>query len=225
LTPDGEVLAGYARRILKLQHEALGALRKPHLDSLVRIGMPDDYACFLGPVLTRLSQSHPLVRVEVICKPSDELHELMAEGQVDLSVTTRNYGETPIPGKIIRLEPLVWVSSAKHSVELEEPLPLAIYFNGGPFQKQAIAGLEALGRECRIAYASPNLTGLIATIESGLAVGIIGKLNTPKEAKVLGLKDGFPLLPYMEVELRSRPGAAVEILAEHFTEVLSQDSV
>ncbi len=72
---------------------------------------------------------------------------------------------------------VVWVASSRHSVELEEPLPLAIYSNDGPFQKQGIAGLEALGRECRIAYASPNVTGLVAAIESGLAVGLIAAGN------------------------------------------------
>ena len=43
LTAEGQVLLGYARRILKLHSEVFNTLREPHMVGLVRIGTPDDY--------------------------------------------------------------------------------------------------------------------------------------------------------------------------------------
>ncbi|MNC44976.1 DNA-binding transcriptional regulator IlvY [compost metagenome] len=54
LTAEGQVLLGYARRILKLHGEVFNTLRMPHMVGVVRIGTPDDYAMrFLPTIVTR----------------------------------------------------------------------------------------------------------------------------------------------------------------------------
>jgi len=224
LTRDGETLLGYARRIVKLQDEALGAMSKPQLSGTVRIGTPDDYAGFLPAVLTRLSETHPLVQVEVICRPSGELHELMRAEEVDLTLTTANCGVPPGEGQVVRMEPLVWATSSRHTVELERPVPLAVFLDDCPVRREGLAALEAQGREYRVAYASPSIAGLLAAVEAGLAVGLVTRVNVPAGARILGPEDGFPVLPPVALELRRRPGAAVGVLAHHFAEVLSQES-
>jgi molybdenum-dependent DNA-binding transcriptional regulator ModE len=42
LTPDGEILLGYARQIVKLQREAFDRFREPELEGEVRFGLPED---------------------------------------------------------------------------------------------------------------------------------------------------------------------------------------
>src|SRR5918997_4203225 len=44
LTPDGEALVGYGRRILKLAEEAMARFRGPEIQGTIRLGTPDDYA-------------------------------------------------------------------------------------------------------------------------------------------------------------------------------------
>ncbi|MET0868684.1 MAG: LysR family transcriptional regulator, partial [Pseudorhodoplanes sp.] len=44
LTEDGERLLDYARRIVKLNLEALATFSGPELSGRVRLGVPDDYA-------------------------------------------------------------------------------------------------------------------------------------------------------------------------------------
>ena len=52
ITPEGQRLLGYARRILDLHSEAQGALHGEELKGSVRLGVPDDYAAkYLTPVL------------------------------------------------------------------------------------------------------------------------------------------------------------------------------
>ena len=68
MTAEGELLLGYARRILKLQGELLNTLREPHMVGVVRIGTPDDYVMrFLPNVLARFAQTYPLVQVVSYC--------------------------------------------------------------------------------------------------------------------------------------------------------------
>ena len=56
LTPEGQVLLGYARRILRLQGEVFNTLRQPHMVGAVRIGTPDDYVMrFLPEILSRFA--------------------------------------------------------------------------------------------------------------------------------------------------------------------------
>src|SRR5699024_324478 len=63
LTEDGELLLGYARRLLSLDDEARESLSHPAMEGLVRLGVPDDYAHrFLRDVLARFSRAHPRVR-------------------------------------------------------------------------------------------------------------------------------------------------------------------
>ena len=56
-TAEGQILLGYARRILKLHGEVMTTLRQPHMVGAVRIGTPDDYVMrFLPGILSRFAQ-------------------------------------------------------------------------------------------------------------------------------------------------------------------------
>src|SRR5476651_1716311 len=64
LTVEGQVLLGYARRILKLHSEVFNTLREPHMVGVVRIGVPDDYVMrFLPGILSHFAQFYPLVKI------------------------------------------------------------------------------------------------------------------------------------------------------------------
>ena len=75
LTVEGQVLLGYARRILKLHSEVFNTLREPHMVGVVKIGSPDDYVMrFLPGILSRFAQAYPLVQVEVHCEQIGRAH-------------------------------------------------------------------------------------------------------------------------------------------------------
>ena len=59
LTPEGETLLGYARRILALHTEAQDAMHGAPLTGRVRLGVPDDYAArYRTPVLQHYAPRH-----------------------------------------------------------------------------------------------------------------------------------------------------------------------
>ena len=76
LTEDGQRLLDYARRIVKLNVEALAAFADAELFGRVRLGVPDDYADrYLPEIMARFSRAYPGVELSVICDPSIDLLE------------------------------------------------------------------------------------------------------------------------------------------------------
>ncbi|MFX8895441.1 LysR family transcriptional regulator, partial [Acinetobacter baumannii] len=64
LTRDGEVLLGYARRLLALNDETLQRLAAPAVSGTLRVGVADYFLpAHLPKALARFGRSHPDVHV------------------------------------------------------------------------------------------------------------------------------------------------------------------
>lgn len=126
LTDEGERLLDYARRIVKLNIEAMASLASAELSGRVRLGVPDDYADrYLPEIMARFSATHPNVELTVVCDPSTDLIDRIDTGDLDLAIITdceMAHRET----EIIRREQLLWVGSMRHSSHLDDPVPLAL---------------------------------------------------------------------------------------------------
>src|SRR5690349_17974034 len=89
LTEHGERLLDYARRIVKLNVEALSAFSDAELSGHVRLGVPDDYADrYLPEIMARFSRAYPGVELTVSCQPSADLMTLIDDNQLDLAIVT-----------------------------------------------------------------------------------------------------------------------------------------
>jgi DNA-binding transcriptional LysR family regulator len=197
LTAEGQLLLGYARRILKLHSEVMTSMRAPHMVGTVRIGTPDDYVMrFMPGILSRFAQTYPLVQVELHCEPS---FQLLQRQDLDLTIVTREPG-TEI-GQLLRQERIVWAVAQGFSPHEQEPLPLAM-FNAQCFCRSwACNALDAMEREYRIAYTSPSLSAIMAVVSAGLAVTAqLQSLITP-DMRIIGTAEGLPLMPSASIVL------------------------
>lgn len=217
LTPDGELLLGHARRILRAHQQALAAFDDSELQGNVVIGSPDDYAsAFLPGVLVRFAETHPRVHVELVCIPTIDLLPRLEDGSVDLALITMDHGDNS--GLVLHREPLVWLTSARHCVHEQNPLPLALFHTGCIFRRWALEALGKQGRASRIAYTSVSAAGLKAALDAGLAVGVMGRSGVTEGLRMLGEKEGFPPLPHFEIALkraRDKPSALLDALEAH----------
>jgi DNA-binding transcriptional LysR family regulator len=222
LTVDGEKLLDYARRMVKLNDEAVMAFTRPELTGTVRLGTPDDYADrFLPEILARFARTHPLVQVDVECRSSDQLVQLVKRSDLDISLITSEYGG--VTTESVRTEPLVWVVSQRHCPHLQPVLPVAVAQLGCGWRRMTIETLEALERPYRIAYASSNSNAVNAAVLSGLAVGVVPQICVRPAMRVLTEDDGFPSLGEFKIGLVRSPGkssSSVEALASHIKESL-----
>src|SRR5690242_1568476 len=125
LTEDGERLLDYARRIVKLNVEALAAFSSAALSGRVRLGVPDDYADrYLPEIMARFSHVYPAVELSVFCEPSIELAARIDAHELDLAIITNC--EAGRPAETFRRERVLWVTSRRHAIYRQEPLPLAL---------------------------------------------------------------------------------------------------
>ena len=216
LTEDGERLLDYARRIVKLNVETIAAF-SDELTGRVRLGVPDDYADrYLPEIMARFSRAYPNVELTVMCEPSVELVERIDSNELDLAIVT-DCG-TSRASEMFRRERLLWVTSNRHSVHLEEPLPLALGRPSCGWRRAAIECLETMGRPHHIAYTSANASAVASAVLAGLAVSIFPESGLRPGMRVLNPADGFPELPGCRVGLIRNPHeslALADALAEH----------
>ena len=122
LTDEGERLLDYARRIVRLNTECMASFNEHELTGRVRLGLPDDYADrYLPEILARFSRSNPKAEVTVMCEPTHNLIERVQHGDLDLAIIT--HVDRRGPSEIVRIEQLLWVTSARHGVHEETHSP------------------------------------------------------------------------------------------------------
>lgn len=223
LTAEGEALVPYARRLLKLHEETVAAMVKPNIFGAVKIGIIDDYALrFLPDILSRFATAYPRVQVTVRCEPTSLLAPALEKGELDLALVNGNLDEV---GDVIMHDPAVWVTSANHLTHEDNPLPLALFHDECIFRKWSLEALDAANIPYRVAYQSPSVAGIIATVSAGLAVAMMLASIAPKNFQILGPEQGFPELPTAKIVLRHAPGprsAAVDCMAQYIREGMKE---
>src|SRR3954470_19598593 len=217
LTEDGEQLLDYARRIVKLNIEALAAFSDAELTGRVRLGVPDDYADrYLPEIMARFSRAYPGVELTVTCEPSVELFQRIDANDLDLAIVT-DCGNARA-SESFRRERLLWVTSSRHPTHLEQPLPLALGRTTCGWRRAAVECLDTIGRPYRVLYSSANAGAVAAAVLSGLAVSVFPESGLRTGMRVLNPGDGFPELPSCRVGLVRNPheqSPLAEAFAEH----------
>ncbi len=223
LTDEGERLLDYARRIVRLSNEALASFAETELAGRVRLGLPDDYAeRYLPEILARFSQSNPRVEVTVVCEPTPMLMERIAHADLDLAIIT-HVSSRGSSAAVIRRERLLWVTSARHAVHEQTPLPLALGRTFCTWRQAATAALDGRSKPYRVLYSSWNSTAVGAAVLSGLAVSVLPESALRSGMRVLGPADDFPTLPSCKIALvrnRADTSPLCEALAGHIVSSL-----
>jgi LysR family transcriptional regulator, low CO2-responsive transcriptional regulator len=117
LTPAGEVLLQYARRLLALREESLRALADTGgvTRGVLSIGANETTFLYVLPdILAQYRKSYPKVRISVYRNFSHKVLEKVEDGLIDMGVVT-----IPVKGpalKVVKVfrDPLVWISNAEH---------------------------------------------------------------------------------------------------------------
>ncbi len=165
ITPAGEVLLDYARRLLSLHDEGIAALSSERFTGPARIGMVQDFADnILTGVLARFAELHPDSHIYARVAGTAELQTMLDRAQLDIIL---GFAAADHPAAL-RTAPMAWYGDA--GLTEHDVLPLAVLEPPCRFREAAIAGLDAAGRPYRIAVETPNLSTLRAAVHAGLAV-------------------------------------------------------
>ena len=217
LTTDGEILLGYARRLLAINRDAVSKFIVPDVAGVVRLGSPDDYGERVLPsVLKRFAKTHPSVAIDVTIDSSSRLRERMNRGELDIMLFTacRN---APPDAEVLLHEPVVWAGAKGGSAYLRNPLPISVWEEGCAWRADALEALGRDGHEYRIAYMSAHTAGQRAAILADLAVAPLPRSFIGPEVVELGPEHGLPALSSYNLcmQIASEPSAPVRAAADH----------
>src|SRR5690606_23908672 len=94
LTSEGEILLTYAKKIIKLNREAMDRFKQPELHGEVRFGLPEDFASvFLSDVLTEFTSLHPRILLNVECDLTLNLLGRFKNNEFDIVLVKMNRPE------------------------------------------------------------------------------------------------------------------------------------
>ncbi|MEB6592201.1 MULTISPECIES: LysR family transcriptional regulator [Pseudomonas] len=203
LTEDGQMLLGYARRMLALHAQTQAAFHGEMLTGRVRLGVAEDYAAhYLTPILKRFAPRHEGVEIELTCEQSTTLIPQVESGDLDLALISSDNARR---GSVLFQEPMVWVGSPQFELWTRDPLPIAVYEAGSLARLGALSSLARQGRDYKVVYNSSSLAGQIVAVESGLAVAVLTRCSVPMHLQILGAAHGLrPLEPMNVAVYRSK---------------------
>ena len=226
LTPEGEVLLGYGRRLLKLNEEAVSRFLAPSLEGSVRLGTPDDVGTRVLPqVLTRFARSHPAVQVNVNAGRSVDLLKRLDDGELDLALVTLGHSDLSAKrGEVVHTEPLVWAGRDGGVAVQRSPLPLSLANHGCAWREMALGALDKAEISYRVAYNSEHCAGQEAAMLADLAVAPFPASLVQPPLRVLGPENGLPALGDYQIALVRRDGSgpAAEALAEQVVQTFRE---
>jgi DNA-binding transcriptional LysR family regulator len=124
LTPTGDQLVSYARRMLALNDEAWSRLTRCHTEGEITLGVPHDIVYPAIPrVLRRFALDYPRIKVNLLSSFTLRLKEQFEAGEVDVILTTE---DAPAPGgEMLAKRPLAWIGAPGGVAWKQRPLRLA----------------------------------------------------------------------------------------------------
>lgn len=220
LTPRGEQLMPYARRVVGLLDEASIALREKPLVGPVRVGIPDEYSGTILPrALAAFDERHEGLQVTVRCDHSEGQMRALEEDALDLAVI---YDWSYVQdGEVLCIDPTVWVTSTTHAQHLRRPVPVGLYFRSDWCRDFAEESLNKQGIDWRAAWTCDLAAGFRVAVMNGLAIAPLSRSTIPAGCRELTAQDGFPIVDSARVVLRRNPrgtSPAIEGMADMLRE-------
>lgn len=199
LTPMGEQLLSYARRMLELNDEIYGKLTSQDFVGEITLGVPHDIIYPAIPqVLQRFAAAYPCLRVKLISSNTNALKAQFARGEVDLILTTEPEGT---PGhRTLTTRKLVWVGAPDGHAGRARPLRLA-FSNVCLFRTLAQRALDGAGIPWEMAIEGDGQTAIEATVCADLAVHASLDGTAPAYLATVPASAGLPKLGELQVNL------------------------
>lgn len=208
LTAAGDLMLGYARKVLNLHDEAVAAVSAGHFSGPARIGMVQDFAeMLLSGLLAQFAELHPEAQIYSRIAGTAELVGLLERRQLDIVLGF----SAPNDPHAIAHAPMAWYGNSE--LLKHDTVPLAVLETPCRFREAAIRALEDAGRTFRITVETPNLTTLRAAVQAGLGITCRTHLFLREDP----LEDhNLPALPRVSCILRTANGldSATARLAE-----------
>ncbi|MCA1286757.1 LysR family transcriptional regulator [Salipiger bermudensis] len=183
LTPAGEQLLKYARRMVELNDEIYARLTATDWEGELVLGVPHDIVYPVIPrVMKKMQRDFPRVRLQLISSYTAGLKEQFARGEVDVILTTET---EPGDGAEPLLEvPLRWYGAPTGTAWKTRPLRIAFSRRCG-FRPVAISLMEREGFDWELAVDSESDRTIEVSVSADLAVTPILEGHAPAHFELI----------------------------------------
>ena len=227
LTPHGEIVISYARRLLALNDQIvhLGGAQRHEL--LIRVGTPGDFVASVLPgVMAKFRACRPDVRFIVRTDHEEPLLRALHAGEIDLFVGLSQ--TPPHDAHYSWAEPMVWVRGPDTKLDPDRPVPLVSHGELCVHQRAAVKALKSAGLEWEVVFTGSSMTSLNCAVEAGLGVLTLSRRRAIETGFTVWEDAPLPKLPDLYRCIFVREGgsrAAYEQLADAVAAALSGGKV
>ena len=212
LTAEGRDLLPDIRDLIDMQDRMYERVQTRRVIGQVRLGVAEGYeASFLPELLKYMQQNHAAAELDVTCRPSWRLKQLIESRTLDLAVVTLPE-ESPSAVELHRPQ-LHWVSAPGLALDPSMPVPVAWHRNKCFFQAAGVAALKSHGLTYREVLCSDDSRVIVAAAEAGTAVTIMAEGNVPNRLSTMSTSSVLPPLGKACIQLLERPGSQSEACA------------
>ncbi|GGX64153.1 LysR family transcriptional regulator [Tateyamaria omphalii] len=203
LSDTGRKLFPVAQEVTARLDAALQEISQNSLGGKLRLGIPDDHGqTKLAEIIAAFTRHHPKVELDVTCALSTRFPEDLNKGLLDLAIY-----EVESPSgheEVLYEDPTCWMSSVHRSFQPDECLPVALFDHACWWRDVASTSLQARGKPYRVVYSSQSVSGVLAAVEAGIAVGLLGRSSLQGGLSVVNEALGFASTPSSKLVMASR---------------------
>lgn len=190
LTQNGEIIMGYARRLLALNDEAQRALQGERLQGEIRIGMQEDFGESLMPgILGEFKRHHPGMRIIARVDRNRALLNALNDNMLDMALLWQAES-VQREGKTIGQCRLEWITHPQLNIATllaeGKPLPLVMLESPCLMRSRAIDCLDRANIAWQVVFISHSLSGIWAAVQAGLGKTVRTRIGMPGNLRVAG---------------------------------------
>lgn len=205
LTPDGETLLPYARKILALAADVRTEIadRSRRKSGRIRLGATPTLSGHLLPrLLPAFHRQHPRIELTITEDGSDRLARELDEGRLDLALLVEDRNFTGHAFESLFQEEIVAALPAGHKLSRQKTIHLAslrddgfiLYREGHHLRGLTLEACRSVGLTPRVTVSGTDVHTALRLVAVGLGVALVPKLVADATAGIAAVSISEPQL-------------------------------
>src|SRR5215510_4303628 len=231
LTASGKLLYEHAKRILDLRREAETAVKHSANDATLRIGTHESTSLYLLPsLMTRLNETHPAIKTEVICGNADRLLLALANRAIELALIGDAPADSELDSYLLKRDELVVIAKPEHrlskrrhiSVEDLRDEYLIVQGSKSHLRERIVQAMRTSRIPFNIGVENVGIEAIKRMVINGLGIGFVPLMCVSEEVvngKLVALKV-VDLRTDWNISLVWRKDHSLSRIAREFVELI-----
>ena len=175
LTPSGEIVMNYARRMLSINDQIVDLAVPGSGSRILRIGVPGDFAAVLLPsVLSRFRSRYRDVGFTVRSDHFDVMSRELRDGGLDLMIGLSE-NRIAMDTRHHWTLPLAWIRQPGFEIDPAAPVPLVTFGEACSLHRAVALAFSRQYRAFEVVFSGPSRASLLSAVKAGLGVSMLAR--------------------------------------------------